>query len=144
MLYHIDNTPEMPSDRFGTGWYDKRYEQSWTVSNEMPADPVDTTDRAYINYWIKIWIDLCYGKWREMYWIQDNYYAWTKERIMRDYLDDLYTRARTNGITGELIEDNKLLKKHKVFEYIDSTERLIIALCSFIVFLVWTLLFVLI
>jgi len=132
MLYHIDNTPEMPSDRFGTG------------GHQQFTDPVDPTDRAYINYWIKIWIDLCYDKWRKVYWPQDNYYAWTKERIMRDYLQDLYVKSRTFWITVELIEDNRLLKKHKVFEYIDSIDRLIIALCSLIVFLFWALVFVLI
>lgn len=132
MLYHIDNTPEIPSDRFGTG------------GKQQFTDPVDPTDRAYINYWIKIWIDLCYDKWRKLYWSQDNYYAWSKERIMRDYLHDLYVKSITFWSTVELIEDNRLLKKHKVFEYIDSTDRLIIALCSLIVFLFWALVFVLI
>lgn len=122
----------MPSDRFGTG------------GKQQFTDPVDPTDRAYINYWIKIWIDLCYDKWRKLYWSQDNYYAWSKERIMRDYLHDLYFKSRTFWITAGLIEDNRLLKKHKVFGYIYSTDRLIIALCSFIVFLVWALVFVLI
>lgn len=132
MLYHIDNTPEMPSDRFGTG------------GKQQFTDPVDPTDRAYINYWIKIWIDLCYRRWREVYWSPTRYYRYSKERIMWDFLDDLYIQSKTDWITWELIEDNKLLKKHKVFEYIDSIDRLIIALCSLIVFLVWALVFVLI
>lgn len=32
MLYHIDNTPEIPSDRFGTG------------GKQQFTDPVDPTD----------------------------------------------------------------------------------------------------
>jgi hypothetical protein len=55
MLYHIDNTPELQSDRFWTtGWYDKRYEQYWTV------DPVDIADRELVNYWFRLWIMKCY------------------------------------------------------------------------------------
>lgn len=124
MLYHIDNTPEMPSDRFGTG------------GKQQFTDPVDPTDRAYINYWIKIWIDLCYRRWREVYWSPARYYRYSKERIMWDFLDDLYIQSKTDWITWEIIEEEKVI--------INNDDKIIIVLCALIVFLTWALVFVLI
>lgn len=84
MLYHIDNTTEMPSDRFGTGW-----QQQFT-------DPVDPADRAYINFWIHKWVEIIYWRRREIYWPYEKYYRYTNESKFWEWLDNLYHKSETD------------------------------------------------
>ena len=120
----------MPSDRFVTG------------GKQQFTDPVDPTDRAYINYWIQKWIEICYGKWREVYWCPDKYCSWMDNRIFWDWLVGIYINSKTDFDLYREKNEREKIEEEKVI--INNDDKIIIVLCALIVFLTWALVFVLI